>query len=138
MIRLPPRSTRTDTLFPYTTLFRSARLPALEGRATRLVQRRRGYDRGALAPAGRHASADARAAAARWRVAAGVRGSHRGGAACERARHAVARPHSDLRPSVRGARGVRRRWTAPDLEQRLDRQSVVAGQGVYVRAELGG
>src|SRR3546814_19023228 len=29
MIRPPPRSTRTDTLFPYTTLFRSARvLPA--------------------------------------------------------------------------------------------------------------
>src|SRR3546814_7563395 len=28
MIRRPPRSTRTDTLFPYTTLFRSrARLP---------------------------------------------------------------------------------------------------------------
>src|SRR3546814_11557691 len=25
MIRPPPRSTRTDTLFPYTTLFRSAR-----------------------------------------------------------------------------------------------------------------
>src|SRR3546814_20612340 len=24
MIRLPPRSTRTDTLFPFTTLFRSA------------------------------------------------------------------------------------------------------------------
>src|SRR3546814_8517280 len=30
MIRRPPRSTRTDTLFPYTTLFRSARLePAI-------------------------------------------------------------------------------------------------------------
>src|SRR3546814_12458001 len=27
MIRRPPRSTRTDTLFPYTTLFRSAGLP---------------------------------------------------------------------------------------------------------------
>src|SRR3546814_5736415 len=27
MIRRPPRSTRTDTLFPYTTLFRSARDP---------------------------------------------------------------------------------------------------------------
>src|SRR3546814_13005030 len=27
MIRLPPRSTRTDTLFPYTTLFRSHTLP---------------------------------------------------------------------------------------------------------------
>src|SRR3546814_554259 len=30
MIRLPPRSTRTDTLFPYTTLFRS--LPRYTGR----------------------------------------------------------------------------------------------------------
>src|SRR3546814_3951632 len=27
MIRLPPRSTRTDTLFPYTTLFRSRQSP---------------------------------------------------------------------------------------------------------------
>src|SRR3546814_9024289 len=27
MIRRPPRSTRTDTLFPYTTLFRSKRCP---------------------------------------------------------------------------------------------------------------
>src|SRR3546814_3434668 len=27
MIRRPPRSTRTDTLFPYTTLFRSAHIP---------------------------------------------------------------------------------------------------------------
>src|SRR3546814_5605213 len=34
MIRRPPRSTRTDTLFPYTTLFRSLaenRLPDAEG-----------------------------------------------------------------------------------------------------------
>src|SRR3546814_14930044 len=29
MIRRPPRSTRTDTLFPYTTLFRSDRVPQL-------------------------------------------------------------------------------------------------------------
>src|SRR3546814_13467129 len=29
MTRRPPRSTRTDTLFPYTTLFRSARSLAL-------------------------------------------------------------------------------------------------------------
>src|SRR3546814_5899407 len=28
MIRRPPRSTRTDTLFPYTTLFRSMRFAA--------------------------------------------------------------------------------------------------------------
>src|SRR3546814_18664989 len=32
MIRRPPRSTRTDTLFPYTTLFRSA-LPGAGGEA---------------------------------------------------------------------------------------------------------
>src|SRR3546814_2131275 len=30
MIRRPPRSTRTDTLFPYTTLFRSRELAAHE------------------------------------------------------------------------------------------------------------
>src|SRR3546814_13648156 len=38
MIRRPPRSTRTDTLFPYTTLFRSDPLPELphgRGRADR-------------------------------------------------------------------------------------------------------
>src|SRR3546814_18573431 len=30
MIRRPPRSTRTDTLFPYTTLFRSTGLDLIE------------------------------------------------------------------------------------------------------------
>src|SRR3546814_3271435 len=35
MIRRPPRSTRTDTLFPYTTLFRSRRRPvAAQGTRT--------------------------------------------------------------------------------------------------------
>src|SRR3546814_18887564 len=34
MIRRPPRSTRTDTLFPYTTLFRSRRS---YGRATSAI-----------------------------------------------------------------------------------------------------
>src|SRR3546814_12991357 len=29
MIRRPPRSTRTDTLFPYTTLFRSANIESI-------------------------------------------------------------------------------------------------------------
>src|SRR3546814_11403649 len=33
MIRRPPRSTRTDTLFPYTTLFRSARTGPADRRA---------------------------------------------------------------------------------------------------------
>src|SRR3546814_2345909 len=37
MIRRPPRSTRTDTLFPYTTLFR-ADLPRLAGQADQEVE----------------------------------------------------------------------------------------------------
>src|SRR3546814_3322273 len=42
MLRLPPRSTRTDTLFPYTTLFRSvcvwvfSVLPSAAGRRCRI------------------------------------------------------------------------------------------------------
>src|SRR3546814_3728064 len=35
MLRRPPRSTRTVTLFPYTTLFRSRRAPRGRGRARR-------------------------------------------------------------------------------------------------------
>src|SRR3546814_9454363 len=38
MIRRPPRSTRTDTLLPYTTLFRSPLLAARGIDATVLVQ----------------------------------------------------------------------------------------------------
>src|SRR3546814_7358682 len=38
MIRRPPRSTRTDTLFPYTTLFRS---PGQPGRGRRWTSRLR-------------------------------------------------------------------------------------------------
>src|SRR3546814_3914101 len=37
MIRRPPRSTRTDTLFPYTTLFRSARQVGLRRGAVGLL-----------------------------------------------------------------------------------------------------
>src|SRR3546814_17448244 len=41
MIRRPPRSTRTDTLFPYTTLFRSILLPEVGGVGqARLLQSR--------------------------------------------------------------------------------------------------
>src|SRR3546814_7550736 len=43
MIRRPPRSTRTDTLFPYTTLFRSIEVAVealrLRGRAAALAER---------------------------------------------------------------------------------------------------
>src|SRR3546814_14541563 len=48
MIRRPPRSTRTDTLFPYTTLFRSERavfLRSLDGVAEGVAE----VEQGALA-----------------------------------------------------------------------------------------
>src|SRR3546814_5775010 len=41
MIRRPPRSTRTDTLFPYTTLFRSCRGARDRPRGCGVVGRRR-------------------------------------------------------------------------------------------------
>src|SRR3546814_9266827 len=52
MIRRPPRSTRTDTLFPYTTLFRSSdqRDPGLSGPGPQLrhllAQRREHHEAG--------------------------------------------------------------------------------------------
>src|SRR3546814_5547361 len=44
MIRRPPRSTRTDTLFPYTTLFRSK--PHADDRAHEQLARAREAERG--------------------------------------------------------------------------------------------
>src|SRR3546814_5045927 len=66
MIRPPPRSTRTDTLFPYTTLFRArlveARAPA---RSRRVAPYRGGGARGRSRmpwhPAARPVLADGRA-----------------------------------------------------------------------------
>src|SRR3546814_5714250 len=46
MIRRPPRSTRTDTLFPYTTLFRSAINTATESSPGRYIKwERNSFDR---------------------------------------------------------------------------------------------
>src|SRR3546814_3058181 len=49
MIRRPPRSTRTDTLFPYTTLFRSVESGLRDHVVSRAAggqhQRRRGQNR---------------------------------------------------------------------------------------------
>src|SRR3546814_12622353 len=53
MIRRPPRSTRTDTLFPYTTLFRSSDRVRGEngGRLLRRVRKQPEKDRGSrMAP----------------------------------------------------------------------------------------
>src|SRR3546814_2220449 len=51
MIRRPPRSTRTDTLFPYTTLFRSPLLRG--GAADRAVRFRQFSGDGQIHPARR-------------------------------------------------------------------------------------
>src|SRR3546814_1295518 len=46
MIRRPPRSTRTDTLFPYTTLFRSVAELAARGLAVLFLHRAQGFGGG--------------------------------------------------------------------------------------------
>src|SRR3546814_21062370 len=51
MIRRPPRSTRTDTLFPYTTLFRSTRQEAH-------LRHRRKFLHGPFDPVRRRATVD--------------------------------------------------------------------------------
>src|SRR3546814_21044967 len=70
MIRRPPRSTRTDTLFPYTTLFRSTKCDSPQ---RQLEIGRGGDDRGVVAAefedrfaeTARHALADGAAHACR-------------------------------------------------------------------------
>src|SRR3546814_4475146 len=59
MIRRPPRSTRTDTLFPYTTLFRSTDRQAV-GRAEDPGVARQGADQPAGGAAARRADGIAR------------------------------------------------------------------------------
>src|SRR3546814_18104179 len=82
MIRRPPRSTRTDTLFPYTTLFRSqaiithaeaearALLAKAEADADDLMTRRAAMAEDKIAAAERQAVADVRAHAAEAATAA--------------------------------------------------------------------
>src|SRR3546814_11422640 len=73
MLRRPPRSTRTDTLFPYTTLFRSSRLSWRHGclyggedavvpRGGRRGWHRRDLERRSVVAGGRARSKGARSA----------------------------------------------------------------------------
>src|SRR3546814_1416691 len=54
MTRRPPRSTRTDTLFPYTTLFRAPRLCQPARLLRRKAGRRRRHAGSGLLPQARH------------------------------------------------------------------------------------
>src|SRR3546814_12446893 len=108
MIRRPPRSTRTDTLFPYTTLVRSA----IRRRRNRRASRWR------LNEGGHRPRAAARRDAGRRR--------------CRRARAQV-----DIRADAGRARGGERRdrRRAP---ARKERKSGVKGKRVSVRVDVGG
>src|SRR3546814_16785056 len=115
MIRRPPRSTRTDTLFPYTTLFRSitqgdVRLPRQRDGAVGRP-RRPGDDRRPL-----------------------------GGRGDGPQRAAPAALFADRRQSARRRIGKRHGAAAgsePPQEGSPDRKSVVSGKSVTLRVDLG-
>src|SRR3546814_1417457 len=99
MIRLPPRSTRTYTLFPYTTLFRSRRRARAElrhllgvgavlaaPRPREVLPALQAISRRQEAPAAGQLFAALHPAGAR-------RGARRGGAGAARARHRTQRGH---------------------------------------------
>src|SRR3546814_19212538 len=129
MIRRPPRSTRTDTLFPYTTLFRSAR--SWQGRAGAgllLHFRRRDSFRcegSAAGDPGQHRwwCADRRAVHGLRRKAAGA--PWRAVRAADPQRH-------QSRAVVSGCNPRRQ------IGNRGDRKSVVLGKRVSVRVVIGG
>src|SRR3546814_11409203 len=113
MIRRPPRSTRTDTLFPYTTLFRSpvrCGFAALWGRG------------------------DRRPLCAAFRPAGG--GGCGGGLAADRGQ---GRAFSLVRHmAVQHADVELRNTLSAEALYRPDRKSVVDGKSVSVRVDLGG
>src|SRR3546814_9803865 len=93
MIRRPPRSTRTDTLFPYTTLFRSPDRhtgePARDEQLVRLLSRWQAPVHANQHEPALHRSADGDRARGRW---------HDG----NRDRAAKARPHPVRSSRLRG------------------------------------
>src|SRR3546814_18275378 len=133
MIRRPPISTRTDTLFPYSTLFRSLRAQVADHmEAARPI----------LQDLGHVLAQPAQVAAAR-RTAAGRRVHHL------LARQMVGQgPAHRLVPRlVRGAAGnpllclaaALLKVAEPPLQlPDLDRKSAVVGQSVLLRVEFGG
>src|SRR3546814_12183660 len=115
MIRRPPRSTRTDTLFPYTTLFRSfrlrVRLPPPRARIRGRADGARDLDH-------------------HWRAhGKGRVGSELGGDSGRRVKEA---PRGlQFRPIRAGGEGYLRAI-------REARKSVVEGKRVTVRVDIGG
>src|SRR3546814_11609002 len=73
MIRRPPRSTRTDTLFPYTTLFRSAGTDAARRAGAACETQFRQFQRAWRARSGRAAQPALRGARCHGAVAGTAR-----------------------------------------------------------------
>src|SRR3546814_15933350 len=115
MIRRPPRSTRTDTLFPYTTLFRSNHIhPETDDCAVRDT-------RAHSSPAWRAAQSARHAGQPRRKLLAPCEYYRRGFPACSEERRCYARC----------------KGRSPFM-QPVDRKSVVLGKSVSVRVNLGG
>src|SRR3546814_5915002 len=136
MIRRPPRSTRTDTLFPYTTLFRSR-----PGNDAGAFLRRDRTARVEMDPLRGHGTVDEDVAIDR---------SQRGVASTVHRTGKVQRPGAGCRQLPGGDSAQRQRVGVPDLvcaagEVHGTGEVVVrTGQGhvalarVHVRAEIGG
>src|SRR3546814_12637302 len=118
MIRRPPRSTRTDTLFPYTTLFRSVRRSQVLRVVGRIIddQLRSGRRRDHYGQS-------------EWRDGEG------GGKPCR-----TCGPRNHWRISMLARLGMRSaaQPSSRCVSHRADRKSVGEGKSVSVRVERGG
>src|SRR3546814_12178044 len=130
MVRRPPRSTRTDTLFPYTTLFRSqlSEQPPGGSRARQPLLAGAGADEARQAAGGLQGlwRADRRL----WREDERDPQGSGGEGACRGQVRRLTRPSVSYRPS--------RRRTARTARDSLDRKSVVRGKGGEVLVDTGG
>src|SRR3546814_20345285 len=120
MIRRPPRSTRTDTLFPYTTLFRSTRADA-----ERHMHIQRQPPRNRVLIAGTRHFAELRFAKA-------------GGKLWRRRVRGVARPGPVVTAQQVGIKGGDGVHGMGVCGPKGDRKSVVEGKSVLVRVDVGG
>src|SRR3546814_20311196 len=132
MIRRPPRSTRTDTLFPYTTLFRSE---AVRDRVlVEVIIGQRVLARGQREDVGGQ-EREQEALAAAVRAIAAQRGFGRVGVDRERHRAAMAATVESHRQSFLRIRASRR---SRARREREDRKGGVSGKSVSLRVDLGG
>src|SRR3546814_10974702 len=136
MLRRPPRSTRTDTLFPYTTLFRSLCDPSRPVVAAPARQRRRAdQSRGValVSPDRRQRTHPHR----RYLVADRDRWHHDNHPA-RRARDAAGERKAPLLRREPATRRCRGRRAGRRTEPRRGRKGVVSGKRVSLSVELGG